>query len=160
MKQSVITLLKQSILPAVVFLLTSCEVFQGTPVFNKPNPKDWVGSYAVTKVSLSVANRRELKNVALVVSADGSFQRGGYSSGPSGPLIPGDRGTWDLDLTSGADITSGRSWALRFVSTDGTYAFGLCLHDARQPGSLRRLFFLDSPHNRIFDDFLIMEKTR
>jgi hypothetical protein len=151
------------LLALVPLLLTSCEILQDIqhpPAFEKPNPQDLAGTYAVTKVSLSADSRDQLRRVSLEIHADGTFQLHNPSPDLTSPLIPGARGTWKLELSSGVDIASGQSWGICFMGIDGTWRTGMCVHSGKAANSPYELVFLDSPGNRVFDDLLVMDRVK
>jgi hypothetical protein len=128
--------------------LSSCGLFEGTPTFSKPSKNSVAGTYSVESISWFVSSRRELKNVTLTLSDNGSYQLHAQHERLSSPLIPSPSGEWTISPKRGMDLGSRETWGVRFTSSLGTtteawlleemppYRIMFCDYSRREVGEL------------------------
>lgn len=123
-------------------LMSSCTVvrlFKWTPTYGKPSSDQLSGKYTVDEVTWFVPNRKDLKEVSLILSKDGSYRLRSNNPNLSSPLIPAQAGEWSIEPMRGMDLGSRETWGVRFSLPNGRSTSAFCL----EPSAPYRLLFDD-----------------
>lgn len=150
-------LMKLALCLGSALLLSSCTVvrfFQWTPAYDKPSTDDLSGTYVVDEVSWIVPQRRDLKEISLSLSKDGSYRLRSSDPNLSSPLIPARAGKWSIEPMRGMDLGSRETWGVRFSMPNGRATSAFCL----EPRAPHRLLFEDYSR-RSGGDLLILKRA-
>ena len=138
-----------------VFVLRSCNLFQGSPTFTEPTKESLVGVYTVENISWFASNRRELKEASLTLASNGTYELHTPHNRVSSPLIPTRSGKWSISPMRGMDLGSNETWGVTFVPADATPSKAWLLEN-KPP---YRIMFVDDSKRTQFGELLVLKKS-